>query len=1008
VASGNIQFGIQISANATQAIQQIGQLGRGVNDSARAASAAASSFSAASAAVARYAGAAATMFSAGRLIKLADEWGQLSSRIQIAAGSADLAAEASSRLMEVSNRTYKSFGNSAELFIRTSEALGEIGYSADAALGMVEALQYGLTVSSANAERSANVIQAWSKSILQGKMGMEEFQSVMGGAPRVIQALADSLGVSLSGLQAMVHEGKVTADALAGVANQAEILGAETEKMPVTLADAFQRAENSLMKFAGSAEQNHGVIRALTSGITALSDNIDIVAAAAGTVGVAALARYASGLASAAAATRAKTVATQQAAIAEAELALAQARTAIATAAATANSTALAAARTREAAATAALTVASRGASAATGLARGAVAALGGPVGALVTALGAAALAWETYSGRVAEAAKKSEDAEKRLEHVRRRLAGESDEDIRISNELISKKDELAEAEKRLASARLAAATGAYAFVREAAAAEIPALEKAAELARAQIELLENNGMSATRAADARWSKYMSGRRSDAEKLRAELDEENTAFKMAVKKYQKTDAEYIAALEAHNRKVAEIEKKYAKKEPKAKREPKQTDTEKAYEGVMKNLTQAESRAKAETEGLTGAQLTLRDVMASPEWQKMPQAWRDLVTAQAQATTQAEATAVYQRTMNDITAATNDARKETLDLSSAMGSLYDLMLLPEWARMSETERQSVAAHAESEDAIQREIDAMATYKQAMDSISASVAEARKSTMELDAAMSELYDLMASPAWGQMSEAARVNAVEQATAASAVIRETEESKNKMGFSSLQQDLSRSVASGLVDGFSNGDSLAKSLGSSLQNALLNYSQKGLEEGISKALDIASDWIADLFSSMSSSMSSSAGGSGSGWGSIFSAIGAWFASAQGNAFTSAGPVRAFARGGAFGAGEILTKPTFFRFASGGAWRNGVAGEAGPEAALPLKRLSDGTLGVATDGGSGGPVTINIVMNADGGQSETDSGDAGDYRVLAKRLGAVVRQVVVEEKRPGGLLAGT
>lgn len=57
------------------------------------------------------------------------------------------------------------------------------------------------------------------------------------------------------------------------------------------------------------------------------------------------------------------------------------------------------------------------------------------------------------------------------------------------------------------------------------------------------------------------------------------------------------------------------------------------------------------------------------------------------------------------------------------------------------------------------------------------------------------------------------------------------------------------------------------------------------------------------------------------------------------------------FAKGGAFGDGEILTGPTFFKFAEGGEFRTGVAGEAGPEGALPLKRMSNGKLGVYADG---------------------------------------------------------
>lgn len=59
------------------------------------------------------------------------------------------------------------------------------------------------------------------------------------------------------------------------------------------------------------------------------------------------------------------------------------------------------------------------------------------------------------------------------------------------------------------------------------------------------------------------------------------------------------------------------------------------------------------------------------------------------------------------------------------------------------------------------------------------------------------------------------------------------------------------------------------------------------------------------------------------------------------------------------FAAGGVIGTPTYFPLAAGGL---GLAGEAGPEAIVPLSRGPDGRLGVAAAQGSGaGQVTINI-----------------------------------------------
>ena len=102
------------------------------------------------------------------------------------------------------------------------------------------------------------------------------------------------------------------------------------------------------------------------------------------------------------------------------------------------------------------------------------------------------------------------------------------------------------------------------------------------------------------------------------------------------------------------------------------------------------------------------------------------------------------------------------------------------------------------------------------------------------------------------------------------------------------------------------------------------------------------------------------------------------------------------------FAKGDVFDSPTLFRFAQGGAMQNGVMGEAGPEAVMPLRRGADGKLGVAATGGSG--MVVNVVVNADGGMSS--DGDGGKMARLGQLIGSTVRQELITQKRPGGLLA--
>jgi lambda family phage tail tape measure protein len=64
----------------------------------------------------------------------------------------------------------------------------------------------------------------------------------------------------------------------------------------------------------------------------------------------------------------------------------------------------------------------------------------------------------------------------------------------------------------------------------------------------------------------------------------------------------------------------------------------------------------------------------------------------------------------------------------------------------------------------------------------------------------------------------------------------------------------------------------------------------------------------------------------------------------------TFANGIATFAKGGTF-SNSIVSSPTLFKFADGGTTRTGLMGEAGPEAIMPLKRGSDGSLGVQANG---------------------------------------------------------
>ena len=108
----------------------------------------------------------------------------------------------------------------------------------------------------------------------------------------------------------------------------------------------------------------------------------------------------------------------------------------------------------------------------------------------------------------------------------------------------------------------------------------------------------------------------------------------------------------------------------------------------------------------------------------------------------------------------------------------------------------------------------------------------------------------------------------------------------------------------------------------------------------------------------------------------------------AMGNVYGSNG-IQKFARGG------VVHSPTIFPFKNG----IGLMGEAGSEAIMPLKRHSNGKLGVEASGGMG-----NVVVNVDA-KGTSAQGDNSRSKELGRLVGVAIEAELIKQKRPGGLL---
>jgi len=214
-----------------------------------------------------------------QLRQMTDTWTDMTSRVNLAAGSIDKGTEVMGRLGEMARRTYSDLSQTAESYLSNATALRELGYNTDESLNYTEALNNALVVSGAKGDRAARVIDALAKAMALGKLQGDNLNTVIDSGGRAAEALAAGLGTTVGGLRKLGAEGKITGqDIVRGLSSQMEKLRQEAADMPATIGDGFTLLNNALLQYVGNADSAAGVSAKISEALVMIADNFDKVA----------------------------------------------------------------------------------------------------------------------------------------------------------------------------------------------------------------------------------------------------------------------------------------------------------------------------------------------------------------------------------------------------------------------------------------------------------------------------------------------------------------------------------------------------------------------------------------------------------------------------------------------------------------------------------------------------------------------------------------------------------
>lgn len=226
-------------------------------------------------------------------IAMSDQYGQMASRIKNATDSTEEYEMVQARLLQTANGTYRALSEAQEVYLSISGSLKDLGYNTSQVLDITDSFSYALVRDAARADQATSAMDAYSKSLMKGKIDADAWASIVAASDSIVSGIAQATGETTQKIKELGASGKLSLMALTeGLRQSRDENQAMADGMETSVADAFVKFKNGLTVLVGKTNEGSGATHILTENVAslgmALQDPETIKAAqelAAGVVG---------------------------------------------------------------------------------------------------------------------------------------------------------------------------------------------------------------------------------------------------------------------------------------------------------------------------------------------------------------------------------------------------------------------------------------------------------------------------------------------------------------------------------------------------------------------------------------------------------------------------------------------------------------------------------------------------------------------------------------------------
>lgn len=212
------------------------------------------------------------------MLDTADAMQSINSQVRQVTSSETEYLSVQRQLLDVANNTRASLESTASLYVSTSRALKDYGYTQQEILKFTEATNNAMTIGGVGAQQQAAALMQLSQALGSGVLQGDEFKSISEAAPILLDTIAEYMGKSRAEIKKLGSEGQLTADVIfKAISGASEKFGEQAAKMPMTMGQALTVFSNNWQSMVSKLLNDSGTMSGIASVIKLIADNLTLV-----------------------------------------------------------------------------------------------------------------------------------------------------------------------------------------------------------------------------------------------------------------------------------------------------------------------------------------------------------------------------------------------------------------------------------------------------------------------------------------------------------------------------------------------------------------------------------------------------------------------------------------------------------------------------------------------------------------------------------------------------------